>query len=150
MSQFLPSDCTLDPPHRPDHLAGAVLSALSRPLMGRAADWGLLRTAVLGGISFGIWPLLSWPRRFDDRADHEEQQFWHLAEWMRVRSGDASAARLRELTRGLQARGTVLAFTYGYGRVPASGHFTVDWIWRLFLVWNVALSLGYLVHWVRV
>src|SRR5579872_5212603 len=102
MSAFTPTQTTLDPPVRPDNLSAAVLHSLSRPIYGRVA-WGPLRSFLLGAISFGIIPLIAWPRQFGRFVVAEQQQFWHLVEWLRIRTGDEEAARLRDSVRNTGA-----------------------------------------------
>jgi hypothetical protein len=104
MSRFAPTSVSLDPPDRPDYLAGAVLASLGRGLARKRA-WGPIKTAIFGGLSFGILPLLIWPRRFQDVCLKEQQQYWHLAEWLRVRTGLPEATSLRDSTRRLSATG---------------------------------------------
>jgi hypothetical protein len=98
MSTFTPTQWTLEPADRPDLLSGAVLNSLSRPA-SKIRAWGPLSTLVLGGFSFGILPLLFWPRRFANFVVAEQRQLWHLAEWLRVRSGDAEAQKVRDSIR---------------------------------------------------
>ncbi len=46
----------------------------------------------LGLISFGFWPLWKMSRQFRDYVTFEKQQFWHLAEWLRIRRGGEEIA----------------------------------------------------------
>ena len=98
MSAFTPTHTNLEPPDRPDNLSAAVLHSLSRPIYGRIT-WGPLESFFLGGITFGIFPLISWPKAFGRFVVAEQQQFWHLLEWLRIRTGDEEAARLRDSVR---------------------------------------------------
>jgi hypothetical protein len=102
MSSFNPTQVTLEPPDRPDQLAGAVMQSLSRPIARRRV-WGPLFSLVVGGISIGILPLIVWPRRFAQFVVAEEQQLWHLSEWLRLNTGDPDAAALSDLTRRIAA-----------------------------------------------
>jgi len=95
MSAFTPTISNLEPRDRPDNLSSAVLNSLSRPIYGRVA-WGPLKSFVLGGISFGILPIICWPKAFSRFVVAEQQQFWHLAEWLHIRTGDEDAAKLRD------------------------------------------------------
>ena len=172
---FNPTTWTLDPPHRPDYLAGAVLNSLSRPLIGyRRKPWGVVKSFVLGGLSFGLLPLLIWPRRFRDFVIVEQQQLWHLAEWMRVRTGRPEAVELRDVwakkleprhalwvlptmaaaavlvTRMLFLAGPGLFdTTYGFWRYADGWYVSPDarFLWR---EWTLLLSAGYFLHWVQV
>jgi hypothetical protein len=92
MSQFAPTQWTLEPQPRPDHLSAAVLHSLSRPFYGLA--WGPIKSLVLGGITFGILPLISWPRKFHRYLLSERRQLWHLVEWLRISAGEEQAADL--------------------------------------------------------
>ena len=91
--------CTGDP-HSPDYVASAVLHALARPNYPKLS-WGLIRTIVLGIISFGVLPILIWTKRFRQFVTVEQQQFWHLAEWLRLNSKEPAAAQLRADADGL-------------------------------------------------
>ena len=106
MSAFTPTQWTLQPPDRPDNLSAAVLHSLSRPLRGLMA-WGPLKSFVLGALTFGILPLIAWPRRFRKFVVVEQRQLWHLVEWLRVRTGDADAAKLRNSLRDAGAMPTL-------------------------------------------
>jgi hypothetical protein len=97
MSQFIPTQRMLEPDARPDDLPAAVLHSLSRPVYRLA--WGPLKTVILGGLSFGILPLISWPRKFSRYVLGEQRQLWHLAEWLRIRTGDEDAAAIRDSVR---------------------------------------------------
>jgi len=68
-------------------------------------SWGVFRASVLGAASFGILPLLLWPRRFREYAAIEARQFRTVAEWSR-RHGSVPAAvgPLRAAAEGLEAR----------------------------------------------
>src|SRR5688500_1944224 len=94
VSQLVPSDAA-DAPTRPDHLAGAVLRSLGRSFDNKFA-WGNAQTLVLGIISFGLWPLISWTASLRNYIRLEQQQLWHLAEWVRLQSVHPDAAKLRE------------------------------------------------------
>jgi hypothetical protein len=101
MSQFTPTQWTLEPNTRPDHLSSAILHSLSRRVLG--LTWGPLKTLVLGGISFGILPLIVWPRKFARFIAFERQQLWHLVEWLRIRTGEDETAALRDSVRSTGA-----------------------------------------------
>jgi hypothetical protein len=98
MTAFTPTQVTLDPPSQPDNLSAAVLHSLSRPITGKTSP-NLILSFIFGALTFGIVPLISWPRRFTRLAISEEQQFWHLVEWLRIRTGDENAANLRQSVR---------------------------------------------------
>lgn len=160
----------------PDRLAGAVLYSLSRPMPDKGM-WGLARTVVLGVLSFGLWPLFEWLKRFGDLARGERVQWEHLVEWLRLRSGHPEAEELGEWIPRTERRtflwlvplvcgvGVVWAFvlhlyghysleavlgcTYLFGREPVKG--ISDTVCRqLFIIWTVGLGLGYLAHWLNV
>lgn len=97
MSQFAPTQWTLEPRGGPDHLSTAVLHSLSRPLYGLA--WGPLKSLILGGITLGLLPLIAWPKKFGRFVTAEQQQLWHLVEWLRIRTGEDEAAKLRDSVR---------------------------------------------------
>ena len=180
-SAFAPTNQAVDPPNRPEPLAEAVLASLSRTDWGyRTRPWGLLKTCVLSALTFGILPLLCWPKRFRNLRIVEEQQLWHLGEWLRLRTGRPEAMAVREESRNL---GPGMAFThlpllllclvlfrlvsisqfdpqrwYGlaYGQyVLAHHHHILMPLWHppyvnFWAAWTLILSFGYLMHWVTV
>jgi hypothetical protein len=95
MSAFTPTFSRLEPGDRPDNLSSAVMNSLSRPIYGRVA-WNPVKMLVLGGLTFGLAPLLAWPGALARFITAEQLQFWHLLEWMHIRTGDAEAPRLRD------------------------------------------------------
>ena len=82
-------------PEGPDYLATAVLQGLARPAYERLT-WGCLGTASIGILSFGLAPILVWTRRFRQYVTVEQQQLWHLAEWLRLHAKNPDAAKLRD------------------------------------------------------
>jgi hypothetical protein len=98
MSAFTPTQVTLEPASRPDNLSAAVLHSLSRPITGKTSP-NIVLSFIFGTLSFGIVPLIVWPRRFGRFVVAEQQQLWHLVEWLRIRTGDEDAAKLRESVR---------------------------------------------------
>ena len=93
MSQFNPTNFSVEPPPPPDYLAGAVLQGLSRPI-GYRLTWGVLKSLFLGVISFGLLPILSWTRGFRAFVTAEQQQLLHLAQWVRGNSSHPLARQL--------------------------------------------------------
>ncbi len=98
MSTFTPTAQTLHPPDRPDNLSAAVLHSLSRPIAGHVYS-GAISGFFCAAITFGLLPLISWPKKFSRFVIAEQQQFWHFVEWLRIRTGDEDAARLRDSVR---------------------------------------------------
>lgn len=70
-----------------DDLGEAVLQGLARPI-GYKQSPQPVRTFLVGLISFGFAPILRWQTMFRQYATLEQQQLWHLADWVR-RSGRA-------------------------------------------------------------
>ncbi|HTL27892.1 MAG TPA: zinc ribbon domain-containing protein [Tepidisphaeraceae bacterium] len=162
------------PPHpRPDTLAGAVLISLSRPL-GTIFSWSVVRTFVIGALSFGIVPLFAFSKRLRHSSSLERSQLWHLAEWMRVNCGEEAAPLVKSaenvriypvlnvlppvcgLVALLALATTFLHFelsftdalnaTYQY--FPASANdMAPAWADNVFAVWAFSLSLGYASLW---
>jgi len=132
MTAFSPTNTTLDPPGQTDELAGAVLAGLSRPI-DRAKPWGLVATVVLSVLTFGLLPLLRWPARLRNACRREQQQLWHLAEWLRLNSGRPDALALQNSTRRLAFRPGLnlvalvvlfLAILTPAGMMPVHPHWT--------------------------
>jgi len=103
LSPFHPTNITLEPPPSPDYLGGAVLQGLARPI-GMRAPWGVVKTLILGTLSFGVLPLLAWVRSFRAFAVAEQQQFVHLAQWLRENSSHPLARPLENDARQLFVR----------------------------------------------
>lgn len=178
MSTFTPTSWTLDPPDRPDQLAGAVVSALGRPVYGSLQPWGAIKSLALGGISLGVAPLLYWPRNFGRFCVAQQQQFWHLLEWLRVRHGDADAAEIQRSLGAMVPPSTlrlapmicliiIAASLFGWsvnaplhlgGWVVAPlGIFGFPWrhVWRFSLgnfytIWTVCLCVAYGSLWLHI
>jgi hypothetical protein len=93
LSQFHPTNFSVEPPPPPDYLAGAVLQGLSRPV-GYRLSWGVLKSLFLSGISFGLLPILQWTRGFRAFVIAEQQQLLHLAQWVRMNSSHPLARQL--------------------------------------------------------
>jgi hypothetical protein len=59
---------------------------------------GAAASFVVAVASFGLLPIVNWNRRFRNHARYERRQLWHLAEWLRLQTGRADAARLVAMT----------------------------------------------------
>jgi hypothetical protein len=166
-----------DAPVGADHLTGALLRSLHRPLSFHRT-WGVLRTLLLGLVSFGIYPLFVWSRLFDDFVRLERQQFWHLAEWLRLQAHSPAADELQAAADRLATRrvlhvtavlwvlAVIAAAAFTFAQVPFSAGALYDltygrhWDQRvatfsvagphLFAVWTIGLSGAYLLHWLSV
>jgi len=175
VTELVPPHAT-EAPARPDHLAGAVLRSLGRSFDGKFA-WSSARTFVLGLVSFGLWPLLSWTASLRDYIRLEQQQLWHLAEWMRLQTGHPDAPKLRDAANAVRWRGGlatcallwaalplliilphlhdvgwgqwVMDGTYGFRRTHAEGTAGEEAV-VLFGLWTLGLSLAYAFHWMQV
>ena len=94
---------SIDPPDGPDYLASGVLQALARPF-GAYKSWSFLRTTIRAVLTFGLGPIITLPRRFREFVTMEQEQYWHLAEWLRLNSPHPDAARLCEDAETLRPR----------------------------------------------
>jgi hypothetical protein len=179
MSSFTPTQWTMQPPDRPDHLAAAVMQSLSR--LPSKRPWRPLKTVILGGLTFGILPLLAWPKKFDQFVVAEQQQFWHLVEWLRIRTGNPEAAELKQSVRNTGARATVwlvpmvllawmvmqfvphfanqwfhlrdlIAVTYGFSHARVVGIAPERYLIArsLFRTWTACLAIAYAFHWLHI
>lgn len=88
-------------PLGPDYQAGAVLQGLARPVHEKLS-WGFIPTIVWGFLSFGLAPILVWRKRFRQYITLEQQQLWHLADWLRLHSKNPQAATLPDQTEVLR------------------------------------------------
>jgi hypothetical protein len=96
-----------------DQFAAAVLQALARPVH-RKLSWSALRTVILGMISFGLVPILFLAKRFRQYVVLEQQQLWHLAEWLRQQAHHPDAAILQDEADALaESRGQNLLGSLG-------------------------------------
>jgi len=98
---------TIEPPPLPDYLAGGVLQGLSRPIGGKQS-WGVIKSVLLAGLTFGLLPILSWVRGFKRFATAEQQQFLHLAQWVRLNSEHPLARQLESDAKELRPRGILM------------------------------------------
>jgi len=177
-STFTPTNQVVDPPNRPEPLAEAVLASLSRSNWGyRTRAWGLIKTCILSALTFGILPLLIWPKRLRNLRIVEQQQLWHLGEWLRLRTGKPKAAELRDQARNLAPASSlgflplaVLAgalfivvqnfqpqrwYELAYGQYLLQHHHRFMPLWRppylqFWATWNLILAAGYFFHWLTV
>jgi len=106
---FAPTSQVIEPADRPDQLAQGVIASLSRPRWGyRGRPWGLAKTIILSFLSFGLFPLLVWSWRFRNLMVAEQQQLWHLSEWLRLRTGREEATSLRNRSARLEPNNAYL------------------------------------------
>jgi len=150
---------------------------LCRPV-GADGGWGAVKSVVVGALSFGVVPLLTWPARLGSFITAERAELWHLAEWVRLRTGRAEAVELQRSAERLGVRArlsglallTVLAvaatffayfndYSFSFHRLIRVTYVAgwprhADAAWRaegkLWMVWTVGLSLAYLAHYVQV
>jgi hypothetical protein len=113
MSGFEPTIRTVIPNEsdEPDVLAGAVLNSLTRP-MYRRLSLNAAQSAALAFVSLGVVPMLLLPRWLRGFIAQQEQQLWHLAEWMRLQGGDADAAPLQQLSSRIRFNGPLGILTW--------------------------------------
>jgi hypothetical protein len=173
-TEFTPTSIQVDPPNRPDQLAEAVLASLSRGRSGyRGRPWGLLKTAILSFFSMGILPLLIWPKRFRDFMKVEQQQLLMLADWLKLRTGRAEAAELRDqaaakLDSTAQSEpvhvAVLMLAALALFSVLTAQNFDAVGLWytswnpgpygrhgHSFIgIWTILLTAGYFVHWLGV
>ncbi len=159
----------------PDFFAGAVLGSLGR-VVGSRQYWNVARTFAVALVSFGIWPVIRMGRNIRDYTIIEQQQLWHLAEWLRMTTGRREATELRDLTLELRPRPVLrwmpvvlvaavllvlyrilpsgdlfnglMECTYGFRR-------TVNTVLpagearMAFAAWSIGLTLAYAAHWMQ-
>jgi hypothetical protein len=175
---FSPAMGVMDPPDRPDQLADAVLASLSRPRWGyKSKPWGLLKTIILSSLTLGLLPLLCWPRKMRNLMLAEHQQLWHLAEWLRLRTGNPQATALRDDAQRLKpGQSTYLGFFcvvmcwIAFMKIAQQPYFHFPdllrqawgirplWSPRIlhgdfgpfWAVWSFFLAAGYFLHWLTV
>lgn len=158
-----------------DQLAAAVLRSLGRSHRNHLS-LSPVRAGVLALLTFGVAPLLKLTRQFRNFVTLEHQQFWHLSEWVRTRTGSDEARELAEATRRIRFREGLVAWinttlvmvglivfvviqdrfslstlidgTYRYrGLWPG---FYAERLAIVFAAWNVGIGLAYALHWLQV
>jgi hypothetical protein len=180
LSQFHPTNVTLDPPPHPDQPATAVLHGLARPL-GAKLYWGVVKSLFLGIVTFGVAPLVFLNRSFRTFAVSEQQQFLHLAQWVRANSAHPLARRLEADAAELRTRGwlellsfailagtaVLIAMVLSDTRSPLNALLAGTWGFRqrrvldirlgpfgnahvVFMTWIWGLSAAYAAHWLQV
>jgi hypothetical protein len=174
MSTFAPTTRTLDPPDPPDQLAGAVMSALGRPVYGSLVPWGPIKSLLLGAISLGVLPLIFWPRIFARYCLSQQQQFWHLLEWLRIRQHDNEAADLQNSLGAIGPVSTLrlapaicliivamsfFGWPFFSGAWLAQPFGTMRWpipfvrrisLYNFHLIWTICLCFAYGSHWLHI
>jgi hypothetical protein len=108
VSQFNPTSRTVYPPPDADAAGQALLKALARPI-GARQSWPVLRSLVLGLLTFGMVPIFAWIGGFRRFAIAEQQQLLHLARWLRGTSSHPLAKRLEEDAGQLRPRSWISA-----------------------------------------
>ncbi len=84
----------------PDLLAGGVLNGLTRPFY-HPLSHKLVPSFLMALVTMGLLPLALMVRWLRDFIAQQEQQFWHLAEWLRLQSGDPDAQELEQAAQRL-------------------------------------------------
>ena len=171
MNTFTPTIRQLDPPDAPDYLAGSVLHGLTRGRIEKS-HWRLVRSVFWGVVTFGLAPLFVWPKLFRNFTALEQQNLWHLAEWLRLRTGREEAVALQESANQMRFRAGFASLMFAAAAVVVVGFvayfrrysFNVEELLqatygaqypgslthRLFILWTAGLSVGYLLHWTHV
>jgi hypothetical protein len=157
-----------------DESVEQVAEHLSMSAPARA--WGPWPSFFLSICSFGLLPLLVWPRRWNAFAELERQQMISLAGWWRRRASPMQAQSLDAAISQLGPQSmftivpvlilvfvgvrmvsflndgrsleNILGLTVGYPRYRR-------WVWNpiemnLHVVWIVSLLIGYACHWLGV
>src|SRR5260221_1591779 len=142
LSQFHPTNFSVEPPPPPDYLAGAVLQGLSRPV-GYRLSWGVLKSLFLGIISFGLLPILAWTRNFRTFAIAEQQQLLHLAQWLRQNSSHPLARQLESDAVELRPRVLLSWLSVLIAVAMAVGMYLVIQPYRWYTPWEQLLAGTY-------
>ncbi len=72
-----------------DDLAAVIVRRLEKRDDG--GSWGVLKTALLGMVSFGLLPLLVWPWKFRNYVAEESLAMQELAQWIKWRGRHPAA-----------------------------------------------------------
>jgi hypothetical protein len=101
LSNFNPTIRIVQPINQPDRLAEGVLNSLTRPAHSKLS-FSFTRSLILTIFTLGILPLLTMIRQLRGLIAQQEQQLWHLAEWMRLQNGDADAIELQKASQKIR------------------------------------------------
>lgn len=117
MSRFHPTSRLILPDNEPDLLAGAVHDSLTRKLYYKLS-WSVGLTLIMSILTAGLAPMIAMLTWLRGVIAQHEQQLWHLAEWIRIQTGDpdalalqqsASEIRFRPALAGVTVLGLILA-----------------------------------------
>jgi hypothetical protein len=100
VSKFEPTTRITLPENQPDLLAESVLDSL----FGRTHPelyWPMWKVLLWTLLSFGIVPIFVLMRKLRHLIVHQSQQFWYLAEWLRL-AGDSDAAQMQKMADRIQ------------------------------------------------
>lgn len=86
----------------PSH-ADALLQDLGRR-PGGCGDWGVVRTAIFGFLTFGLAPALVWAFSVRDQIDRDRELYTRAGDWFRYHSIHPEAGRLRAAAEGINGR----------------------------------------------
>src|SRR5436309_1811395 len=128
-----------------DLLASAVLRSLGRPV-GVPPAWRFGKNVAFGLLTLGTAPVIEWIYRFRRVARAEAQQFWHLAEWMRLRSGQPDTAQLLALAQRCRGRRWLEAISVITVAVACAAVIVNAVVMRagpLLIIWPAALIVAY-------
>ena len=159
-----------------DGFAAALINGLTQH-PDQAHVWGATRTVLWSVLTLGIGPAILWTLRFAESARAERELLTRLADWMRFHSIHSEAGLLRGAEDALTPRpflsalpvvlcGAVVA-VFGF---YASNHgWSLEQVldrtyWfpvrqlrprpntaaRLFALWNLGVTLAYVIHWLQV
>jgi len=94
----------------PSQRAGALTSDDSalladlRSRRGGCGDWGVVRTAIFGFLTFGLAPALLWASAVRDQIQRDRGLYTRAADWFRFHSIHPEAGRLRTAAEGIRGR----------------------------------------------
>lgn len=159
-----------------DQLGASVLQSLARSLRGLFSLAAVQATG-LGLLTFGLLPLLRLHRDFRSYTAFENQQSWHAAEWLRMRSGVQEASALADYAARRRDRSSDGFFVAAASLAVGAAGFTLfltmgdhpSWRGLIertypsrsaapmapavamgFVAWNIGLGVAYTLHWLRV
>lgn len=156
----------ISPTSMPDRLAGALLRNLHRqPSQVRIGSAARATLELL--LTFGLWPLIRWPRRLRDVTVIQRMQFEHLSDWLAGQYHPDQLAPLHDAIERIRFRvwlwvGSIIAIGIGLGELIEMRHLPqpglrglIALFWRqadpdFAHVWNWSLAFAYLLHWLQV
>jgi hypothetical protein len=131
LSNFNPTLRIVEPADEPDRFTEGVLHSLGRPAHSSLSS-SIARSFLYTALTLGIVPMIAMIRQLRKLIDFHQQQFWHLAEWMRLHashSADVDAIELQKASEKIRFNTPLGFLTWLFVLIAVGAiamHFTVQ------------------------